>query len=115
MLLLPKFIFNVNFLEMKNVLFLIFALSLFAAGFVSAAHAHVDQHSNQQIELSADQGDADNSNASDPLCDMHCHNHMALTNFTQKTLPKATNTLLSMLSENATSPLIYGLKRPPRI
>ena len=101
---------------MKNVLFLICALALFTAGFVSAAHAHVEKQSaDQQIELSIDQDNTDSETPSDPLCDMHCHNHMAPTNFTQKTLPKATNKLLSVLSENATSSLIYGLKRPPRI
>ncbi|MBL4885611.1 MAG: hypothetical protein JKY95_13900 [Planctomycetaceae bacterium] len=101
---------------MKNILFLICALALFSASFVSAAHAHVEkQNADQQIELSADQDNTDNGTPSDPLCYMHCHNHMAPTNITQKALPKATGERLSVFSENATSSLIYGLKRPPKL
>ncbi len=114
--LLSKFILNVRLLSMKNVLFLICALALFSAGLVSAAHAHVEKQSpDQQIELSIDQDTADGANPSDPLCDIHCHNHMTPANFTQKALPKVTGQRLSVLSENAVSSLIYGLKRPPRL
>ncbi len=101
---------------MKNVLFLICALALFSASFVSAAHAHVEKQSaDQKIELSIDQDNTDSGTPSDPLCDMHCHNHMAPTNLTQKALPKVTGQRLSVLSENTISSPIYGLKRPPKL
>tara|TARA_R110001592_G_scaffold31482_1_gene110927 strand:+ start:2325 stop:2636 length:312 start_codon:yes stop_codon:yes gene_type:complete len=103
-------------MTMKNILFLVFAFSLFAAGFVSAAHAHAgEQGSNQQIELSADQDNTDNSNVVDPLCDMHCHNHLAPTDFTQAGFQKNAGKLLISFSESPVSSLIYGLKRPPKV
>ncbi len=101
---------------MKNVLFLICAIALFSASLVSAAHAHVEEHNaNQQIELGIDLDNTDSGMSSDPLCDMHCHNHMSTTNFMQKDLPKVTDERLSMLSDNVAFSFIYGLKRPPRI
>ena len=101
---------------MKNVLFLICAVALFSAGFISVAHAHVEkQNADQQIELSIDQDNMDSGSSSDPLCDVHCHNHIAPTNFMQKALPKATSKFRLTLSEDIISSLIYGLKRPPRI
>jgi hypothetical protein len=114
--LLSKFILNVILIKMKNILFVICAFALFSASLVSAAHAHVEKQSaDQQIELSVDQDTTDNGTPSDPLCDMHCHNHMAQANLTQKALPKVTGQRLSVFSENATSSLIYGLKRPPKL
>ncbi len=101
---------------MRNILFLICTVALFSAGFVSAAHAHVEkQGADQQIELSVDYSDANNETLINPLCDMHCHNHMVPTNFIQKSLPKAETERLFVLSDDAVSSLIYGLKRPPRL
>jgi len=112
---LPKKRLDVSLFVMRNILFLIVALAFFSASFVSAAHAHVnEQGSNQQLELSADQDSADNNNVAGPLCDMHCHNHIAPADFTQDTLPKAVNKLFASLSESPISFFIYGLKRPPK-
>ncbi len=105
---------------MKSILFLICAFALFSAGFVSVAHAHVEQqNTDQQIELSIDQGNKldnkENKSHSDALCDMHCHNHMAQENFTQKYLLKITSKRLFVLSDDVASSLVYGLKRPPKL
>ncbi len=105
-------------MTMKNFLLLIFAISLFAAGFVSAAHAHMDtQGPGQQIELSAYQdNNTDNNNTADPLCDLHCgHGHiLSYTGQPQTAFPENGGPLFAALSETLVSSPVYGLKRPPR-
>ncbi len=113
---LPEQELDVKLFTMKNALFLICALALFATGFVSAAHAHVDvQGSDQQIGFSIDQDNTD-SNAADPMCDMHCahHHHLAFSGSSQSVCAEISATQFSMDSDNINSAPVYGLKRPPR-
>ena len=117
-MVLPEQEVDVRLFPMKNVVFMLCALALFTAGFVSAAHAHIDtQGSDQQIELSADQDNNTDNNAADPMCDMQCahHFHLSSTGFNQTVFVGGKEVKSNFVTEAIVSSPIYGLKRPPRI
>ncbi len=106
-------------LGMRNILFLICVLSFFSAGLASAACAHIYDSSSlsldQQVEININQDDSDNEGLSDPLCDMHCHNHISSTGTSQDNTLNISSTFLTLASDDVVTSPIFGLKRPPKI
>ena len=110
-------VIDVNISEMKNTVFLICVLALFVAGFASATHAHIgEKNASKQIELSADQDNTDNSNATDPMCDLHCahHHHLVFSGMSHNFFSDGRTVQSGFDNDSILSSPVYGLKRPPR-
>jgi hypothetical protein len=100
---------------MKNILFIICALSLFAASLVSTAHAHDNNKDiGHQVEFNVDQGNDDTSDMPDPLCDIHAHSHIAAIDVIDTSYATQGAKYLIPSFNDVVSSLTYRLKRPPR-
>jgi len=105
---------------MKNILFSICAIALFVAGYVSAAHAHVEiQNPNQYMESNVDFDNADDgltdNQSPHPMCGIHYHSHISSVDFMNVSFVKAPGKQFVQLFQIARPSYIYGIKRPPRI
>lgn len=101
---------------MRKVILHIIVLALTLGSLEAAFQGYVDNHApDLQIELSADQDNMDNNNTFDPLCEIHCHNHIASADFAKTHLSGSKSKLFGLLlSESVLSSPVYELKRPPR-